>query len=58
MTEQELRVQRADYLQKTIENALFNHAEFDRWENRNLVNEALKYLYDMAVEPREGGDGR
>lgn len=53
MTEQELRVQRADYLQKTIENTLFNHAEFDRWENRNLVSEALKYLYDMAVEPRE-----
>lgn len=53
MTEQELRVKRADYLQKTIENALFNHAEFDRWENRNLVNEALKYLYDMAVEPKE-----
>lgn len=53
MTDQELRVKRADEILDEIERILLFEAVFNYWEDRCKVSDQIKELHRMAVEPKE-----
>ncbi|AFC21276.1 hypothetical protein GAP31_096 [Cronobacter phage vB_CsaM_GAP31] len=53
MTEQELRVKRANELLDEIERILLLEAVFNYWEDRCKVADQIQELHRMAIEPRE-----
>lgn len=53
MTEQELRVKRANELLDEIGRILLLEAVFNYWEDRCKVYDQLQELHRMAIEPRE-----
>ena len=53
MTEQELRVKRANILLVDIEKTLLLESEFKRWEDRVRIADEIQELHRMATEPRD-----
>lgn len=53
MTEQELRVKRANKLLVDIEKTLLLQSVFNYWEDRCRVADEIQELHRMAIEPRE-----